>query len=121
VSNADERELAEGTASAVDGITSVANDIKVDPAIQAQRTAESPLDCRTSDNALADRVKTQLYWHRATHGMRLEVTAQNGVITLDGKDTDPRQARLARLIALNTCGVRQVKSRIMTESRPWPA
>jgi osmotically-inducible protein OsmY len=50
--------------------------------------------------------------------MKLKVSAQNGVITLDGKDTDPRQARLARLIALNTCGVRQVKSRIMTESRP---
>jgi len=118
VADAGERSLAEEIATGVDGITAVVNHIRVEPSASAQRRMKPPLDCLTDDDALADRVKTQLYWNRTTHGMAVEVSARDGVITLRGQATDRHQAELARLITLNTCGVKQVDSQIQTMSKP---
>jgi osmotically-inducible protein OsmY len=118
VADAGERSLAEEIATGVDGITAVLNHIRVEPSASAQRPVKPPLDCVTHDDALADRVRTQLYWNRTTHGMAVEVSARDGVITLRGQATDRHQADLARLITLNTCGVKQVDSRIQTVTKP---
>jgi len=118
VADAGERSLAEEIATGVDGITAVVNHIRVEPSTSPQRPVKPPLDCLTDDDALADRVKTQLYWNRITHGMAVAVSARDGVITLNGKATDRHQAELARLITLNTCGVKQVDSQIQTMSKP---
>jgi osmotically-inducible protein OsmY len=112
VSDAGERALAGEIASGIDGITAVINRIRVDPSQPARDRAQAPVDCLTSAAALVDRVTTQLYWHRATHGMRPEVSARDGTIILQGAAANPQQAELARLIALNTCGVQRVESRI---------
>jgi hyperosmotically inducible protein len=118
VDDAGERSLAEEIATGVDGITAVVNHIRVEPSTSAQQPVKPPLDCLTDDDALADRVKTQLYWNRKTHGMAVEVSARDGVITLRGQATDRHQAELARLITLNTCGVKQVDSQIQTMPEP---
>ena len=118
VADAGERSLAEEIANGVDGITAVVNHIRVEPSTSAQQPVKPPLDCLTDDDVLADRVKTQLYWNRITHGMAVAVSASDGVITLSGQATDRHQAELARLIALNTCGVKQVDSQIQTMSKP---
>jgi osmotically-inducible protein OsmY len=68
------------------------------------------------DAVLADRVKSQLYWNRDTHGMAVNITARDGIVTLRGEAADPHQAELARLITLNTCGVRRVDSTLQTRS-----
>ena len=112
VSDAGERDLAEETVWSVDGISAVVNQIQVDTAISAKGLGESPVGCRTSDDELADRVRTQLYWHRPTHGMAVEISVRNGIITLKGMAADPGQARLAGLIAQNTCGVNKVVNQI---------
>jgi osmotically-inducible protein OsmY len=118
VADAGERSLAEEIATGVDGITAVVNHIRVEPSTSAQQPVKFPLDCLTDDDALADRVKTQLYWNRATHGMAVKASARDGVITLRGQATDRHQAELARLITLNTCGVKQVDNRIRLMSKP---
>ncbi|MGB7932315.1 MAG: BON domain-containing protein [Gammaproteobacteria bacterium] len=118
VADAGERSLAQEIATGVDGITAVVNHIRVEPSTSAQQPVKSPLDCLTDDDALADRVKSQLYWNRITHGMAVAVSARDGVITLRGQATDRHQAELARLITLNTCGVKQVDSQIQTMSKP---
>ncbi|MGD2137419.1 MAG: BON domain-containing protein [Gammaproteobacteria bacterium] len=118
VSDAGERALAEEIAAGVEGITAVDNRIQIDPSMSAARTMEAPVDCLAGDEALADRVKAQLYWHRPTHGMDVGVSARDGTVTLRGEATDPRQAELARLIALNTCGVKRVDSRLSTATQP---
>jgi osmotically-inducible protein OsmY len=118
VSDAGERALAEEIAAGVEGIAAVDNRIQIDPSMSAGRTMETPFDCLAGDKALADRVTTQLYWHRPTHGMKAQVSARDGVVTLSGEAADPRQAELARLIALNTCGVKQVDSQLTTTSQP---
>lgn len=116
VADAGERSLAEEIATGVDGITAVVNHIRVEPSTAVQQPVKPLLDCLTNDDALADRVKTQLYWNRITHGMAVAVSARDGVITLRGQATDGHQAELARLITLNTCGVKKVDSQIMTTS-----
>jgi hyperosmotically inducible protein len=118
VSDAGEHALAEEIAASVEGITAVVNHIRVDPSASPQGPSGPPFDCLTDDDALADRVKTQLHWHRTTHGMAVDVSARDGVVTLRGETADRQQAQLVRLIALNTCGVKQVNSQIQTKPQP---
>jgi len=111
VSEPGQSQLAEEIATGVDGVTAVINRIHVEPSASSQRAAALPrVDCVTDDAGLADRVKAQLHWNRSTHGMAIVVTASDGTVTLDGPAADAQQAELARLIAINTCGVKQVKS-----------
>jgi len=119
VSEAGQRQLAEEIATGVDGITAVINRIRVEPSTPAQQAAVLPrIDCVTDDAGLADRVETQLHWNRATHGMAVAITASDGIVTLQGPAADAQQAELARLIALNTCGVKRVNSDLQIPSRP---
>jgi osmotically-inducible protein OsmY len=115
VSDTGERALAGEIAAGVEGITAVINRILIEPEISALHHALSPVDCLTDDAALADRVRTQLHWNRATHGMAVTVSARDGIVNLSGTDTSPQQAELARLIAINTCGVRRVNSKFRTK------
>ena len=112
VSDEGERALAEELATGLEGITKVVNRIRVQPSASAEHPAGIPVDCLTNDTALADRVKTQLYWNSATHGMTIDVSTHNGIVILTGQVTDQHQAELARLIAINTCGVKQVDSKL---------
>lgn len=118
VADEGERALASEIAAGMDGVTDVVNHIRVEPAASAQHPAIPPIDCLVNDTELAERVRTQLYWNRATHGMALDVTANNGTVTLRGEAADPHQAELARLITLNTCGVKHVDSALQAGSEP---
>jgi len=117
VSEPGERALAEEIASSVDGIKAVVNRIRTEPPASAQPAAGPPIECRTDDATLVKRVKAQLHWHRATHGMKVEVSARDGIVTLTGQAANAQQAELARLIAANTCGVQRVTSQLQTNSQ----
>jgi len=111
VSGPGQSQLAEEIATGVDGVTAVINRIRIEPsAASLQAEALPRLDCMTDDAGLADRVRAQLHWNRSTHGMAIAVTTSDGTVTLDGPAADAQQAELARLIAINTCGVKRVKS-----------
>ncbi|MGD8842603.1 MAG: BON domain-containing protein [Gammaproteobacteria bacterium] len=107
-----ERRLAEEVAASVDGLRSVVNNIHVKPSASAEAAAGRPVECLADDATLARRVRAQLRWNRATHGMVVEVSSRDGAVTLDGEASNAQQAELARLIVLNTCGVQQVTSRL---------
>jgi osmotically-inducible protein OsmY len=113
VSDPGERALAGEIAAGLDGVSSVINRIRVAPPAGVT-SAMAPLACAADDETLVDRVEAQLHWHRPTHGMKLQVSAEDGIVTLHGVAGDAQQAELARLIALNTCGVKQVVSRLTT-------
>lgn len=116
VADEGERALAGQIATGMDGVTDVVNHIRIEPAASAQHPAIPPIDCLADDTALAERVRTQLYWNRVTHSMALDVTARDGIVTLRGEAADPHQAELARLITLNTCGVKRVDNEL--KARP---
>jgi osmotically-inducible protein OsmY len=117
VSDASESLLAEEIAGGVDGISAVVNRIRIAPPESAQQGARPAIDCLTDDATLVDRVKAQLYWNRATHGMTVSVSAKDGIVTLRGTAADAQQAELARLIALNTCGVKRVSNDFLTTTQ----
>lgn len=117
VSEPGERALAAEIAASVDGISAVVNRIRVEPSASAQRAAGPPIACRTDDATLVKRVTAQLHWHRATHGMTVEVSAHDGVVALAGQAANAQQAELARLIAVNTCGVQRVTIQLQTSSQ----
>jgi len=119
VSGPGQSQLAEEIATGVDGVTAVINRIRVEPSTSAQHSAAIPMvDCVTDDAGLADRVKAQLHWNRSTHGMAIAVTASEGIVTLQGPAADAQQAELARLIAINTCGVKRVNSDLQIPAQP---
>ena len=49
--------------------------------------------------------------------MKAEVFARDGTVTLRGQAADPQQAELARLIALNTCGVKRADNQLQTQAQ----
>lgn len=118
VSDAGESVLAEEIAAGIEGITAVINRIRIEPATSAQHHTLPRVDCLADDAALADRVRTQLHWNRATHGMAVTVSVQDGIVSLRGTAANPQQAELARLIAINTCGVKRVNSEFQTTPEP---
>ena len=118
VADEGERALAGQIAAGMDGVSNVVNRIRIEPEKSAQYSAIPPLDCLTDDRTLTGRVRTQLYWTRATHGMALDVTARDGIVTLRGEAADHHQAELARLITLNTCGVKRVDSYLKAGTEP---
>lgn len=118
VPDAGARALAEEIAAGVEGITAVVNRIRIEPGAAARHHAWPQVDCLTDDAALADRVRTQLHWNRATHGMAVTVSARDGIVRLRGSVANPQQAELARLIASNTCGVRRVNSELQVKPAP---
>ncbi len=112
------RVLAEEIAAGVQGITAVVNRIQIEPGTAAQHHSWPQVDCLADDTTLADRVRTQLHWNRATHGMTLTVSALNGVVSLRGSAANLKQAELAGLIAYNTCGVRRVSNELQITPEP---
>jgi osmotically-inducible protein OsmY len=118
VPDAGARALAEEIATGVEGISAVVNHIQIEPGTSAQHHAWPQVDCLADDATLADRVRTQLHWNRATHGMTVTVSARDGIVNLGGTAASPQQAELARLIAINTCGVRRVHSEFRTKPEP---
>lgn len=110
VADANERDLAVEIARSIEGIREVVDYLEIDPDSRAEPAGAVPA-CDADDAPLAERVRSQLYWNRNTHGLSLQVTASNGVVTLQGEVASRSEAALARLIALNTCGVSQVNSR----------
>ena len=112
-----ERALAEEIAASVDGITAVVNRIRVEPRASEQRAGGATIECLTDDATLAKRVEAQLHWHRATHDMAVDISVRDGVVTLSGQAASAQQAELARLIAVNTCGVKRVVSELQSDSQ----
>ena len=117
VTDKGERALAEELAAGLEGITGVINRIHIEPSASAQHPTGIPVDCLANDTALSDRVEAQLNWNRATHGMAVDISTHDGIVTLRGQAIDPHQAELARLITINTCGVKQVNSLLQTISK----
>jgi len=115
VSDEDKRDLAVEIARSIEGVREVVDHLQVDPESAPQPPVAGPA-CGADDAMLAERIRTQLYWNRNTHGLSLEITASNGVVTLQGEVATRSEADLARLIALNTCGVSEVHSKLRVTS-----
>lgn len=69
------------------------------------------------DISVTDSVRTSIARNPELTGMPLEVTADNGVVTLRGYVQKIRQADIAAAIAQNTPGVSRVENHIVVRPR----
>lgn len=109
-----QKDLAEQVALSVEGIDSVDNRIKVDPAIAEGNPPG--LVQHLEDATLAATVKSKLLWNSNTRGLDIQVRSENGAITLSGNAQTSAAKELAGQLAENTEGVSQVFNHLSISS-----
>lgn len=123
VESAIDKDLAGEIAMSVDGITSVRNELTLDPAkVKAYREA----DTYTERNSFRDtvmnatltaRIKSQLLLNDNTSGLDINVDSNNGDVTLSGKVASAAEKELAGAIADNTDGATAVHNRLIVSAK----
>jgi osmotically-inducible protein OsmY len=108
VETAVERDLAEQLALGIDGVKTVDNQLKVDPAIEVKTSTKPTMAQRFDDATLVATVKSKLLWNSNTEGLDIKVQADDGVISLSGNAQTAAAKELAGTLASNTEGVRKV-------------
>jgi len=106
----DEKDQIGRTAKQVQGIKNVDNNLTV-----RKETAE-----QKSDAQLKEDVESQLWWSPFVDSTKIDVTAQNGVVTLSGtvKDWDAQKAAVKNAF---DAGAKRVRSKLQMESQPSTA
>ncbi|KJS04972.1 MAG: transporter [Gammaproteobacteria bacterium BRH_c0] len=107
-----DRDLAEQVALGIDGVEKVDNRLKVDADVERRTSGEPTLSSRFSDATLTATVKSKLLWNRHTEGLDINVTTQNGVVTLEGEASNSAASELAERLAEDTDGVRDVRNKL---------
>lgn len=107
-----DRDLAEQVALGIDGVNKVDNRLQVDANVGSRASGEPTLSDRFSDATLTATVKSKLLWNRHTEGLNINVTTQNGVVTLDGEASNSAASELAERLAEDTDGVRAVRNNL---------
>lgn len=112
-----QKELAEAVALDMDGIDDVDNRIEVadDPdrtLADRDRAGERTFGDRVSDATTTATVKSKLLWNRDTSGLNIEVSTENGEVTLQGDADSDASRALAERLASNTRGVHSVSNQL---------
>jgi hyperosmotically inducible protein len=106
-----DRDLAVEIAKGVDGINKVEDNIRIEPEKAGERQ-EPEFYRMVQDATITAKVKSKLLWNRQTHGLEINVTTTDGVVTLKGKVASDAHRDLALQLARNTTGVKQVKDQL---------
>ena len=106
------RGLAGEIADELDGVRDVRNQIAVEIGAPRQAGRGDAFARRFDDAQLAAGVKTRLLWNGATHGAAIEVSAQNGTVTLTGSVADPHVRELAGRLAAEVRGAVHVDNQL---------
>lgn len=119
-----DRDLAGEIAKGVDGVVSVDNDLKIDSNVSAvdRMKAEASADARDfrqwfDDTSTTAAVKSKLLANANTQGLKINVSTNNDVVTLDGQVGSGEESALAENIAKNIGGVDAVDNRLMVAAR----
>jgi hyperosmotically inducible periplasmic protein len=94
------KQLAAETVASMPGVKSVNSELKL--------KGESPAEY--SDAWLMTKVKTSLLFHRSVSGIKTEVLAEDGTVTLRGEATSQAQKDLATQYAQDVEGVKDVQN-----------
>lgn len=80
-----------------------------------------PKGYRRSDERIRDEISDRLMTHPDIDASDMEITVQNGVVTLSGIAEDRHEKRLAELIAEDAVGVDDVDNRLKVRHGFWAA
>jgi osmotically-inducible protein OsmY len=117
-----DRDLAEELAKGIEGVTEVNNELTVDPenAGQARDAEGSSSQGRNfgtwvDDVTTTAAVKSRLIANENIEGLRIDVSTDRNVVTLNGHVSSAEQSDLAEEIASNTNDVAEVKNNLVVD------
>jgi hyperosmotically inducible protein len=115
-----DRDLAGAVARGVDGVTSVRNDLKVDPEAEkkaAEMRTANRRDFGTwvDDATTTAQVKTRLVANSNTHGLKIDVDTRDDIVTLSGRVKTAAEKELAAQIARDTGDVKAVHNDLVVD------
>lgn len=113
------KELAGRIAETTDDVRRVDNRLKVDAELAGKDASDArdgtegrePTEV-ASDAWISTKVKSALLWNSNVPGNRIDVDAKSGVVTLTGEVDSDSQKELARRIADDIQGVREVRDQL---------
>lgn len=107
------KELAGRIAETTDDVRRVDNRLRVDSELAAKEGDESRKPAEVASDAwISTKVKSALLWNSNVPGSRIDVDAESGVVTLSGEVDSDSQKELARRIADDIQGVREVRDQL---------
>lgn len=113
-----QRNGAEQTARAVDGVAGVINNLTVtNPQAATEPPAAAPTTAAANSD-LATRVEFELFRSQAFDTLTMKIKAEDGAVTLAGTVRSVAEQLLAERIAQAVPGVKQVKNELKVASAP---
>lgn len=108
------RDLAEQIALGITGIEQVDNRIDVvhDRDVRVEAGEGRAFGQRVSDATTTATVKSKLLWNRNTDGLDINVSTEDGVVTLVGNVDSDASRQLAERLVASTEGVEQVRNQL---------
>ena len=106
-----DRDLAEQLALGTEGVNKVNNKLTLDPP-KADQKPKPSLSQQMDDATLTAMVKSKLLWNSNTEGTDINVTTEQGVVSLKGVANSDEARELAGQLASNTKGVKNVDNQL---------
>ncbi|WP_341708044.1 BON domain-containing protein [Halopseudomonas sp.] len=112
-----DRDLAEQVAKGINGVEEVDNQLTVNPdAKRKEQQAGTPTLSQSFNNATTTAsIKSKLLWNSNTEGLDIDVSTENGVVTLSGSAQSDEARDLAGMLAKDTDGVHRVNNQIRVD------
>ncbi|HEX9876278.1 MAG TPA: BON domain-containing protein [Gammaproteobacteria bacterium] len=117
-----DRDLAEEIAKGIEGVTEVNNELTVDlgnagSAREAEGSSSQDRDFGTwvNDITITAAVKSRLIANENIEGLRIDVSTDRNVVTLNGSVSSAEQSDLAEEIASNANDVAEVKNNLVVD------
>jgi hyperosmotically inducible periplasmic protein len=123
VASESERMQALRIARETDGVQRVEDMLTVNaslgeaaPGVADSRTSHESLGARIDDGAIVTKLKAKFLADPAVKGSSIDVSANNGVVTLDGEVANPAMHERVVTIARDTDGVAQLVDRLKVQN-----
>lgn len=113
-----QRNGAEQTARAVDGVSGVTNNLTVTNPQAATEPPPAAPSTADSNAELAKRVEFELYRSQAFDTLTMKILAEDGAVSLAGTVRSVAEQLLAERIAQSVPGVKQVKNELKVAAAP---
>jgi osmotically-inducible protein OsmY len=122
VDSAEAKSEAVRIAQETEGVGNVEDYLQVSgPSRQTGEAGEATAESSdVSDAWLTAKVQSKYYIDSDVRGLDIDVTTENGVVTLTGSVETPQERRQAVALARNTEGVREVRDQLMVQADTEP-
>jgi osmotically-inducible protein OsmY len=121
VENEVDKELAGQIAGDTQGINKVDNQLEIDDGVASEPGTKANMAQRFEDATLTATIKSKLLWNSVTEALKIDVSSQQGVVTLKGQAQSADAKQLAGSLASNTDGVTEVNNLISLSARDTQA